>query len=65
MYSLSQYSNNYWKTFETLWQYYRDKLALNDASAVCNFPGSLSFKFEQKITSQTGTGSNGTIQIFK
>ena len=31
--------HNYSKTSESLWQYYRDEQALNDAGAVNNFPG--------------------------
>ena len=33
MYNLIEYNNNYSKT-RGLWQYYRDKTALNDAGAV-------------------------------
>ena len=31
--------HNYSKTSESLWQYYRDEQALNDAGALNNFPG--------------------------
>ena len=56
MYNLIEYrNNNYSKTSRSLWQYYRDEPALNDAVALGNFPGnSPSFKFKQKITGSTG-----------
>ena len=51
IYNLIEYSDNY---YETLWQYYRDEPSLNNAGFVNNFPGnSASFKFKQKITSET------------
>ena len=51
IYNLIEYSDNY---CETLWQYYRDERSLNNPSFVNNSPGnSASFKFKQKITSET------------
>ena len=37
MHNLIQYSNNYSKTWGSLWQYCRDNSALNDADAIDNF----------------------------
>ena len=51
MYNLIEYSNNYSKIWGSLWQYFRDELALSDTSAIVNFhvanKSSLS-KFKQK-----------------
>ena len=47
MYNLIEYSNNYSKISVSLWKYYRDEPALNDADSLDNFPGnSASFKFK-------------------
>ena len=49
MYDLIEYSNNYLKTSGSLWQYYRDGPAFNDAGALVDFPGNTtSFKYKQK-----------------
>ena len=54
MFNLIEYSDNYSKTSGSLWKYYRDEPALNDAGALANFPGiSASFKYKQKITGST------------
>ena len=37
MYNLVEYSDNYSKTSESLWQYYKDEPALTDVGAVKNF----------------------------
>ena len=49
MYNLIEYSDNYFKTSRSLWQYFRDEQALIDAGAVANFHAtnnSASFKFK-------------------
>ena len=51
MYNLIEYSNNYLKTSERLWQYYRDEP--ND-----NLTDSESFKSEIKITGNTPANDN-------
>ena len=64
MHNLIEYSNNYSKISASLWQYYRDKQALNNASTLVDFPGnSASFKFKQKITGSTGTDGTKAVQI--
>ena len=49
MYNLIEYSNNYLKTSVSLWHYYSDEPALNDAESTAIFPAadnSVSFKFK-------------------
>ena len=38
MYNLIEYSDNYLKIFEGLWQYYRDKPAINNNGIIIDFP---------------------------
>ena len=67
MYDLIEYSNIYLKTLGNLWQYDRDKPALNNNNNVIDFPAnnsnSISFKFKQQITEQTGNGGTKNIEI--
>ena len=51
MYNLIEYSDNYWKTSGSLWQYYKDEP--ND-----NLADSESFKSKVKITGSTPAGGN-------
>ena len=51
-----EYSDNYSKTLESLWQYYSNEPVLNNASVIVDFTAndtSDSFDFKQKITGQT------------
>ena len=54
MYNLIEYSDAYWKTSGSLWQYYRDETALDANGNIIDFlannnnNNSNSFKFEQK-----------------
>ena len=41
MYNLIEYSNNYSKTSESLWQYCKDKPALNNNGDIVDFTGML------------------------
>ena len=51
VYNLIEYKDNYSKTSVSLWQYFRDETASNDAGALVNFCGnSVLFRFKQKIT---------------
>ena len=53
-YNLIEYSDNYWKTSGSLWQYYRDEPPLTNAGVIDNFLGnSALLKFKQKITGKT------------
>ena len=52
-----------WK-HESLWQYYRDKRALNAVGVIIDFPdnnNSALFKLKQKITGETG--NDGTKSV--
>ena len=56
LYDLREYSDNYSKTSKNLWQYYRDKLCVNDDDNIvdCNAANvNDSFNFKVKITGQT------------
>ena len=54
MHNIIEYSDAYSKTSGTLWQFYRDKLALDNNGNIADFPDNnhdnTSFKFKQKIT---------------
>ena len=55
LYSLIEYSENYSKTWGSLWQYDRDEPALNNA--IQNLPGA-SFKSKAKITGKKPAAGN-------
>ena len=62
MYNLIEYNDNYSKTSGSLWQYCKDKPAVNDNGNIVDFNGENatdSFNFKTKITGQTG--NNGRI----
>ena len=65
MYNLIEYSENYSKTPGSLWQYCKDKPAVNNNGDIVDFNGGNatdSFNFKAKITSQTVTDNvNGDI----
>ena len=67
MYNLIDDSDNYLKIFGILWQYCRDKLAVNDDGAITDFPeanattDSLSLK--EKLTGQTGNSVMKNVEI--
>ena len=64
IYNLIEHSNNYSKTSESLWQYYRDQPVLTNAGALDNFPvNSAWFKFEQKTTGSAGDDGTKAIKI--
>ena len=54
-----------WKTLGSLWQYYRDELALGSNAIIIDFPNdnniSISVKFEEEISGQTQ--NDGKIDI--
>ena len=50
VYNSIEYRDDYSKTSESLWQYYKDESALNDPGALAIFPGnSALFKFQFQI----------------
>ena len=55
-YKLIKYSDAYLKTSESLWQYYRDELALDNNGNIIGFSAnsnnSISFKLKQQMTGQ-------------
>ena len=65
MHNLIKYSNAYLKISGSSWQYYRDKPTSNDNGIIIDFPNdnnnSISFKFKQQITGNTG--KNGTKDV--
>ena len=54
MHNIIEYSDAYSKTSGTLWQFYRDELALDNNGNIADLPDNnhdnTSFKFKQKIT---------------
>ena len=61
-----QYGDNYVKTSGRLWQYYRDEPFINNniiIIGVPDYPDSVSFKYKQKITGQTGNDGTKDVQI--
>ena len=64
MYNLIECSDNYSKTSESLWQYYRDEPVLANA---IDFPGTTNnsalFNFKQKITDKTVADNTKYIEI--
>ena len=56
MSNLIEYSDNYSKTSESLWEYCKDIPAVDDHGAIVNFNGANvtdSFNFKTKITGKT------------
>ena len=66
MYNVLEYSNVYLNISRSLWQYYRDKAALDANDNIIDFPAdnnnSISFNFKQKIRRQTGNGSTKDVE---
>ena len=55
IYNLIEYSNNYSKTSESLWQYCKRIRAVNNGGNIVDFNGAIaagSFNFKTKITGQ-------------
>ena len=64
MYNLIEYTENYFKTSGSLWQYYKEIPAVGDNDVIIDFNGAHatdSFSFKAKITGQTN--NNGIINI--
>ena len=61
VYNLIEYSDNYSKTYGSLWQYCKEIPVVNDAGDVADFNGANatdSFNFKTKITGQTAADNN-------
>ena len=67
IYNLIKYSDNYSKTSENLWQYYRDGPFLDNNGAIADFPpdnnNSASFKFKTKIADTAGNDGTKNVKI--
>ena len=66
MYNLIEYSDNYSKTSESLWQYCKDIPAVDNNNAIVNFTENnptVSFNFKVKITGQTGDDGTKNVEI--
>ena len=67
MYNLIEHSDVYSNTWGILWQYYRDEPALDNNNKINDFPAdnanSISFKYKQQITRQTGNDGAKSIEI--
>ena len=61
MYNLIECSDNYSKTSESLWHYYRDKPYLDANGAIVDFHAS--FKFKTKIAGRIGNDSTSNVKI--
>ena len=54
MYNLREYSDNYSKTSESLWQYCKDITAIDNNNAIVNFAeNNLTDSFSFKVRSRT------------
>ena len=57
MYNLIEYSDDYSKTLQSLWQCYRGEPVLTDSGVLNSFPGNSAwFNYKQKITGSKGDG---------
>ena len=66
MYNLIEYSDNYGKTFGSVWQYCKDIPPVNNNNAIVDFTGANltnSFNFKAKITGQTGDDGTKNVEI--
>ena len=68
MYNLIEYSDNYSKTFGSLWQYCKEIPAVDNNGDIADFNGANatdSFNFKTKITGQTNNDGRIDVEIFK
>ena len=66
MYNLIEYSDNYSKTFESLWQYCNNIPAVNNNGDIVDFNETNfidSFNFIEKIIGQTGNDGIKDVEI--
>ena len=65
-YNLIEYSDNYSKTSESLWQYCKDTPAVEDNGAIVDFNGANatdSFNFKTKITGESNNDGRINVEI--
>ena len=66
MYNLMEYSDNYSKTFGSLWQYCKEIQAVNNAGDIVDFTATNttdSFNFKTKIKGQTNNDGIISVEI--
>ena len=67
IYNMKEYSDNYSKPPDSLWQYYKDETALIDVGASSNFSASknnsIPLKFKQKLIGETADGGTKDVEI--
>ena len=66
MHNSTEYTDNYWKTSESLWLSYRDEPFISDngnITDVADDHNSVSFKYKQKITGQTKNDGRNDVEI--
>ena len=65
--NLIEFAETYPKTSGRLWQYYRDKPALNNINVILDFAAdninSILFKFQLQVTGQTGNNETKNVEI--
>ena len=66
MYNVTEYSDTYSKTSESLWHYTKDISAIDNNNAIVNFTNNNltdSFNFKVKMTGQTGDIGTKNVEI--
>ena len=66
MHNLIEHSDNYSKTYGSLWQYCKDIPAVHNNNAIVNFAENNltdSFYFKAKMTDQTGNNGTKNVEI--
>ena len=67
IYNIKEYSDNYSKSPDSLWQYYKDETALIDVGAISNFSASknnsIPLKSKQKVIGETADGGTKDVEI--
>ena len=67
MYNFIEYGDNYSKTCESFWHYYRDAPFLDAYGDIADFPAdsnnSASFKFKTKIPNRIGNDSTKMLTL--
>ena len=66
VYNLIKHSDNYLKTFGSLWHHYRDEPFISDNRVIIDVPDdadNASFKHKQKITGQTENDGTKNVLI--
>ena len=66
-YNLTEYSDNYSKSFRSLWHYYRYEPFCGDNGAIADFPAndnnSVLFKYKTKIADRPENGGKKMLKL--